>query len=55
MPWRSLDQARWGHASGKLSPAKVREYDRATDFSRLPRRARRKKKSRYGVREELNR
>ena len=53
-PWASRAQAAKLHAManrGEISQAKVREFDRATDFSKLPeragavrRRARRKRK-----------
>lgn len=43
MPWKSVQQARWGHTpEGEKAlggPEKVAEWDRATHGTKLPRRA----------------
>lgn len=40
MPWVSAKEQRWGHSKAGLKalggPAKVSEWDAATDFSNLP-------------------
>jgi hypothetical protein len=50
MPWKSLQQERWGHtAAGKkaLGGAKaVKEWDTATKGKKLPRKVKAKKKRR---------
>lgn len=47
MPYVSQKQARKFHVlerEGKIAPATVREYDKATDFKHLPMRAPKKKR-----------
>ncbi len=47
MPWKSVQQARWGHSqAGQKAlggPAKVAEWDAATPKGSLPQRAPKKK------------
>ena len=47
MPYKSVKQAHKFHQllkEGKISAKIVREYDKATDFSRLPQKVKKKKK-----------
>lgn len=49
MPYKSKAQARAMHAKasrGEIPMKTVREFDRATDFSKLPNKVRKKKRKR---------